>query len=127
MVIVDTSIIIDHLRQPNINVDTPLIELSKKLPKFEIGISVLSIQELYTGLSTKDTLKENYLKLTISPMIVVPYTYEIAIFAGKIIRDAKTSITFADAGIAASCIYNHAKLLTLNNRDFIDIQGLTLY
>jgi len=127
MVIVDTSIVIDHLRQIDKNKNTVLIELAKKFSKFEIGISVISVQELYAGQSTKDEDKENYLKMTIAPMKVIPYTYEIAVLAGKIIRDTKRVVTFADASIAASCIYNNAKLVTLNKKDFIGIAGLVLY
>lgn len=127
MVIVDTSIVIDHLRQIDQNKDTTLIEISKSFSKFEIGISVLSMQELYTGSSTKDQNKENYLKITIAPIKVIPYTYEIAMLAGKIVRDTKTTVTFADAGIAASCIYYNAKLVTLNKKDFISIASLVLY
>jgi len=127
VVIVDTSIVIDHLRQIDQNKDTILIELSKGFSKVEIGISVLSVQELYAGASTKDQNKENYLKMTITPMKVIPYTYEVAVLAGKIIRDTKTTVTFADAGIAASCIYYNAKLVTLNKKDFINIDSLVLY
>ena len=127
MVIVDTSIVIDHLRQIDQNKDTILIELSKGFSKVEIGVSVLSVQELYTGSSTKDQNKENYLKMTITPMKVIQYTYEVAVLAGKIVRDTKTTVTFADAGIAASCIYYNAKLVTLNKKDFASIASLILY
>ena len=127
MVIVDTSIVIDHLRQIDQNKDTILIELSKGFSKVEIGISVLSVQELYTGSSTKDQNKENYLKMTITPMKVIQYTYEVAVLAGKIVRDTKTTVTFVDAGIAASCIYYNAKLVTLNKKDFASIASLILY
>lgn len=127
MVVIDTSIIIDHLRQQDSEVETHLIKLAKKFTRDEIGVSVLSIQELYSGLSTRDTEKENYLKLIISPIVILPYTYDISVLAGKIIRDTADTVAFADAGIAATCIYNNANLFTLNEKDFKKIEGLNLY
>lgn len=51
----------------------------------------------------------------------------IYVLSGKIIRDMKSIVRFADAGIAASCIHNKTSFLTLNKKDLINISELKLY
>ena len=126
MVIVDTSIIIDHLRQTKTK-DSLLMELAKNKPKEVVGISIISIQELYEGQSTKDNHKEQFLLATVSPIKILSYTYEIAKLAGEIARDLKRPIELADATIAATAIVNNASLFTLNQKDFRGIKPLTLF
>lgn len=125
MVILDTNIIIDHLRRPKTK-DSPLIKIAKQKPKETLVISMVSIQELYEGKSSKDEEKEQYLLATIAPLKILPYTYETAMLAGKIARDLSRSIELADAGIAATAILNGAQLFTLNKKDFRGIQELEL-
>lgn len=57
------NIIIDHLRTGR---DSYLIRLSKQFTKEHMGISVVSVQELYEGKSTRTDEKEKYLLATIS-------------------------------------------------------------
>lgn len=123
MVILDTNVIIDHLRKSEIQ-ETMLMNLSKEFPKQELAISVISVQELYEGQSTRSSRKEEYLLATISPLKVLPFTYEIAKFAGEIARDTKKLIEFADAAIAATCIVHDGSLVTLNKRHFSGIPNL---
>mgnify|MGYP001602359360 FL=1 len=63
---------------------------------------------------------------TITPLTIVPYTFEIAEQAGKIARDFLHPIEFADAAIAATAIVQGGKLLTLNQKHFIGIPELEL-
>lgn len=126
MVIVDTSVIIDHLRQVKTK-ESALMNLAKKKPKEVLGISIISIQELYEGQSTRDDLKEQFLLATVSPLKIFPYTYEVAKLAGEIARDLKRPIELADAAIAAAAIVNNASLFTLNQKDFRGIKPLTLF
>jgi predicted nucleic acid-binding protein len=125
MVIIDTSIIIDHLRQREVNA-TNLMLLAEKIPQQELAISVISVQELYEGQSTRLKEKEHYLFGTISPLAMLPYTYEIAQQAGEIARDLKSPIEFADAAIAATALINGAALYTLNQKHFAKIKDLEL-
>lgn len=125
MVILDTSIIIDHLRQPYAK--SYLRRLVEIHSKEILCLSVISIQELYEGRSTKNTDLEKELLATISPLKILPYTYDIAKYAGQILRDLSTPIEFADASIAATAITNSASLFTLNKKDFEKIKGLDLY
>lgn len=126
MVILDTNIIIDHLRL-NQQKSSYLMDLAEITPKEVIALSVISIQELYEGLSTRDANKEQFLLATISPLKIIPYSYEIAQLAGKIARDSNDPIELADAAIAATAIINRAQLYTLNSKDFEKIIGLELY
>lgn len=125
MVILDTNIIIDHLRRSSN--DSVLSELSKKYGREEVGISVITIQELYEGKSTSDPLKENRMMSILGLLNIFPYDVEVARLAGKIARDAEEPIDLADAIIAATAIINEAELCTLNRKHFQTIPNLKLY
>ena len=127
MVILDTNIIIDHLRLNKSNDLSALDKLASKELRESLAISVISVQELYEGRSTIEVEKESDLLNLITPLSIIQYNYLIAETAGKIARDLKQLIDFADAAIAASAIINNAPLVTLNKKHFIGIKGLTLY
>ena len=125
MVIVDTNIIIDHLRQtPDTN--SLLRYLEEKIGRNNIGLSVISIQELYVGKSTNHVLAESLMMKTISQFRLLPYTIEVAVVAGKIVRELANPLQFADAAIAATAIHHRAKLYTLNKKDFLGINSLEI-
>lgn len=127
MVILDTNIIIDHLRQSD-KKTTHLIEITKKIIKErDLAISVITVQELYEGQSTKDKNREECLLATIVPLKILPYDFEIAQLAGEIARDLYKAIEFADAAIAATAIIKKAPLFTLNKKHFQGIKGLQFY
>lgn len=123
MVVLDTNIIIDHLRQSQDKL-TYLRELTEKLTDEEFTISIISIQELYEGKSTKNETSQKKLLRTISSFRILSYTYEVAKFAGEIARDSISKLDLADAAIAATAIVNKASLATLNKKDFQDITDL---
>jgi predicted nucleic acid-binding protein len=126
MVVLDTSIIVDHLRLQEKDRDSKLITLVKNNPDEILAISMISVQELYEGQSTKNQEKEQYLLATISPLKILPYTYEVAQLAGELARDLGQPIELADAAIAATAISNEASLATLNTKDFSGIKALEL-
>lgn len=125
MVILDTNIIIDHLRQSSKKTSL-LVKIVEKKSKENLAISMISIQELYEGRSTKNKNKEQYLLATIAPLKIFPYNYEVAQLAGEIARDLRRPIELADAAIAATAILNGAQLFTLNKKDFLGIKNLEL-
>jgi predicted nucleic acid-binding protein len=126
MVILDTNVIIDHLRQPPGKI-TRLSQIAQQQPKENLALSVISVQELYEGQSSRNDLKEQTLLATISPLKILPYTYEVAQLAGEIARDLRRPIELADAAIAATTITTGSQLLTLNQKDFQGINHLELY
>lgn len=123
MVILDTNIIIDHLRQSK-KKKTILTGLVEKFSREELAISVISIQELFEGQSTKEEERESDLLETISSLKIFPYTFEVAKLAGEIARDFDREIDIADAAIAATAIIKGAQLATLNKKDFSGIKDL---
>ncbi|HEX9722632.1 MAG TPA: type II toxin-antitoxin system VapC family toxin [Candidatus Paceibacterota bacterium] len=125
MVVLDTNIIIDHIRQ-SFEKDTIFQSLIKTTQEGSIAISLITIQELYEGKSTRDKEAEAYILKTISGLQIFPYTFEVAKKAGEIARDLGRSIELPNAAIAATAILNEASLLTLNQKDFKDIKGLDL-
>lgn len=123
MVVLDTSVIIDHLRRPK-KTESPLIKIARKKPKESLAISIVSIQELYEGKTTRNSEKEKTLLAVIAPLKVLPYTYEVAQLAGEIARDLDRPIELADVAIASTAILNGAQLFTLDKKDFLGIKGL---
>ena len=124
MVVLDTNVIIDHLRQPPKK--SKLIKLLEKYPQENFAVSVISIQELYEGKSTLDAQKENFLLSTINSLEILAYTFEVARLAGTIARNLDRPIDLADAAIAATTILNAGELFTLNKKDFSGIENLKL-
>lgn len=127
MVVLDTNIIIDHLRLQQTSKDSKLLKIAKEKPKEVLAISLISVEELYEGRSTKDSQKEQYLLATISPLKLLPYTYEVAQLAGELARDLDRPIELADAAIAATTILHGSSLLTLDKEDFKGIKNLQMF
>lgn len=125
MVVIDTNVIIDHLRQKG-SPDSVLSKLFGQIELTEATISFMTVQELFAGQSTKDLEIEQWILAIIKPYKLLPYTFEIAKLAGEIDRDSKNQIDFPDSAIAATAILNKAKLFTLNKKDFKGIKKLKL-
>lgn len=125
MVIIDTNILIDYIRRPN-SIDSYLVKLIKSELHSDLAVSIITIQELYVGQSSKIAEKEKFFLAIMTSLKVLPYEQEVAKFAGEIMRDSLAVISFPDAAIAATAILNKAKLFTLNKKDFTGIKNLKL-
>lgn len=125
MVVLDTSVIIDHLRQAP-GKFTYFSEYVNKYPKDKLAISMVTIQEVYEGKSTREESRASALLMILTRIKILPYTFEVAKLAGEIARDSQAKIDIADAAIAATTIINGGQLLTLNKKDFQNIKGLEL-
>jgi predicted nucleic acid-binding protein len=125
MVILDTSILIDHFRQ--LTGVSKFAQFLESYPHQEPAISMVTIQELYEGQSTKDASKEEVLLLTLAGIKVLPYSFDIAKSAGMISRDLGRPLALADSAIAATAITHHCPLFTLNLKDFQPIPNLKLF
>lgn len=123
MVVLDTNIIIEHLRLSSGK--SSLYKLTEDNSRLNLGISLITIQELFVGQSTKDPQSRKKLKQVIKPLLLLPYNEEIATKAGELMRDY-SPLTFADAAIAATTILHEAKLFTLNTKDFSKLPSLQL-
>jgi predicted nucleic acid-binding protein len=125
MVVIDTSVIIDHLRCIT-DKETYFEKLLRVYQMDNLSISLITVQELYVGKSSLDNDQENRILSIISPLSILPYNYQVAKSAGELVRDSKEIIQFADAAIAATAIQNNASLATLNIKDFKKINKIKL-
>lgn len=123
MVVIDTSIIIDHTRQKD---KISILDKFSKKSKERLAIASITIQELFEGKSTKEEEVTNSLLDLIDSLEILPYTFEVAKLAGEIARGLDHPIDIADAAIAATTVLNGASLLTLNKKDFQNIKDLEL-
>lgn len=126
MVVLDTSVIIDHLRQGKKGTSV-FLQLTQKHLKEKLAISIIAVQELYGGRSTIEPEVEKIILAFVASLSTLPYTFEVAKLAGEIARDLDRPIEFADAAIAATTILSGGKLFTLNGKDFAGIENLVFY
>lgn len=126
MVILNTNIIIDHLRQSGDDASY-LMKVLKKEGKRSLFISTISIQELFEGKSTSHKEKLRLMLSVLAPLSVLDYDIKIAELAGEIARDLNRPLGFADSAIAATCIFNKGNLLTINKKHFENIPELFIY
>jgi predicted nucleic acid-binding protein len=125
MVVVDTNLIIDHLRLKGKR-DSLLVRLLSDVGDDNVSISVVTIQELFAGQSTLRHDESTQVERIIDSMRILPYTHQIARLAGTISRDQPGKVSFMDAAIAATVMANDASLATLNRKDFVGIKKLKL-
>jgi len=123
-VILDTSVIIDHVRGK----DKTLIKLLQlqQEKKVEILVPVLVIFEFYSGLSLKNKEIFNKTEELFSRFKIVELSPEVAKLAAEINRKKKLykKIGAVDILIAAMAKYYSATLATKNTKDFQLIPGL---
>lgn len=122
--VVDTSIVIEHLRIKNKSEST-LFQLSKKS---ELYISSISVYELHMGALTPD--REVDIEFTTADILHLPFTDSVAKVAANIYRQLRSKnkmIEFRDIFIAATCIVNELPIVTLNKKHFERIDGLQIF
>ncbi len=108
-VLVDTDILIDHLRGAR-----RLVAAGRVL-----AVSVVTRCELFAGNDD-----EQRLLALLAPMIQLPVDLEIAELAGATRRRA--GVATPDALIAATAIVHRLPLMTGNRRHFARVDGLRL-
>lgn len=122
--VIDTSVLIAHLRSPN-----KQSTLFYKLPaNISYSISTVTLFELYIG--AKNPEREKDILLLIRGLNILPFTGETAIKAAEIYRlliKQNKIIEFRDIFIAATCMVNNQSLITLNTKHFERVQDLKLY
>ena len=119
-VLIDTSIIIDHLRIYQKDKKTLFINLLEKYE--EIYFCAISIAEIFSGKSAAKN--EEKIRQLFNLGEIINLTPKLMEKAGKIRRE--TEISLIDAIIAASALELNLSLATLNKKDFKKIKGLTL-
>ncbi|MGB2727425.1 MAG: type II toxin-antitoxin system VapC family toxin [Halobacteriota archaeon] len=120
-VLVDTDILIDHLRG--------LEKAKEYLKEMENGkvrgvISVITEAELSAGESMRDILVQMKVRRLVRILEKVEVTSEIAWKAGELRRDYKCRLM--DALIAATAMKLNLKLVTRNVKHYERIKGLEI-
>lgn len=122
-ILVDTSIIIDYIRQKDKR-KTILVHLEQSQSR--LFASILTYAECYAGKSIwekKEAMET--LKILFSNIEIVPIDEIIAKRAGSI--RARSHIDLLDAIIAATALVHELDLATLNVKDFVMIKDISLF
>lgn len=120
--ILDTSVIIDFLRQDN-KTNTWLYSLS--LEKHQFATSIITHTELFAGKSVwEKQAARSELETIFSGIKLIPLTQSISTTAGKI--RAQHQVDLIDAIIAATAIEQNLPLATLNPKDFSPLKPLKI-
>ncbi|MGI4750107.1 MAG: type II toxin-antitoxin system VapC family toxin [Janthinobacterium lividum] len=122
--VIDSNILIDHLRAKN-KLSTNFYQLL--LSKKELFISAVSIYEIYLGAPTED--KRYGIELLIEGITILPFDYQASLLAAQIYRQLKSKnqlIEFRDIFIAATCLNHRLPIATLNKKHFERIEGLEI-
>lgn len=122
-VLIDTSIIIDAIRQKNIE-QTIFYKLAENYE--ELSISILTHAESYAGKSVWESKKAMAALEVLFLKVEVLYPdINISRAAGKI--QSEHSIGIVDSLIAATALAHSLPLATLNTKHFEKVKGLKLH
>jgi len=122
-VLLDSSIIIDHLRKK----DKSKSILYRITNKFELFISSITVFELYTG--AIDELKQKDIEIILNYINVIPFDLETAKKSGAIyiyLKKKNKVIEIRDIFIATTSILNNLPLITLNVSHFEKIDEINI-
>lgn len=121
--VVDTSILIDHLRGGN----TWKRVVAGSEGDLKLFVPTIVIFELYSGQSTRDPSIVVKIYQLLRNFQRVELDENIAKVAGELFRDLKKHIQISDYIIAATALSTNATVLTLNRKHFEQIPGLAIY
>jgi|SRR3989338_2183462 len=116
MILLDTNILVDYLRNY-----APAVEFFEKLNN-DILFSAITEAELLAGQANNDAKKRETLIHLLSRWTKIPVDNPLVILAGDISR--KHNLDIPDAIIAASAIISNAELITRNVKDFKKVDKL---
>lgn len=122
-VLLDTSILIDFLRRKSKS-DSLFVKLLQQ--KYQLYISIVTHTELFSGKTIWGNEKlHQEIEILCSGLHILPLETEISKKTGKI--RAQNNTTIIDGVIAATAINHGLNLVTLNLKDFQNIEGISLY
>ena len=121
--IVDTDIIIDHLRG-GVIWENILESINKDC---EFYIATVVIPELFSGRSTIDDEVSIKILDFLQIFNEIDLNKDIAKKAGELFRDVNRNLGIADYIIAASALVTGSTIITLNKKHFEQIPRLIIY
>ena len=122
---VDSNIIIDHLRDKTADFETLKEESVKE--EVQLIIPTVVATELFAGSETRIESKRAKIEKIISSLRLIDLDLNIARLVGFLIRDYTRLKDPIDAVIAATAIHLNAPLATRNKKDFEFVEGLKFY
>lgn len=120
-VLIDTSIIIDHLRKKSKNKS----HFYRLVDNHNLFISAVTLFELYTGATDKGRLKD--IKNILTYVHILPFTSKIAKQAGEIYRSLRKEnklIEIRDIFIGATALAHNLPIMSLNEKHFNRVKEL---
>lgn len=123
-VVLDSDIIIDHLREATFTLEQVLEQIFQK--QIQAYIPSVVITEIYSGQDTKREDRLSLIKRILEKLEFVASSKEISQQAGFLMRDYR-GLKLADAIIAATTLSLDAKLATRNKKDFESIKELKFF
>jgi predicted nucleic acid-binding protein len=119
--VIDTSILIDHLRKIN-RTHTYFAQLP---PKTSLYVSAITVYELLAGAT--DLAKRQDAQTLLATLTILPIDEAIAAETAALYQSMKgNSIGLADMLIAATVLHHNLPLKTLNAKHFSRVAGLVL-
>ena len=122
MVICDTDVFIEYLKGDS-KTKKKLVQIGVK----NIGLSVISVMELYYGAINKNEL--NKIKKAIASLNILNVNDKISIKSMKLIESFSKShgLKIPDALIAATTIIENTDLFTYNKKDYKFIREIKFH
>lgn len=120
-ILIDTSLLIDHLRVKN-KIKSRYALL---LEEYDPVASFIVVSELYSGKSSQIEIHRKEIKNILIGIAIELPDVELAKFAGDL--RSKYDLSLGDAFIAALALQLNLPLATLDVRDFGRIKGLKLH
>ncbi len=121
-VVVDTSILVDHLRGGDQWVDF----IQKAERTASLCLPTIVIYELCAGKSAETLMVQEKIYELTRRLQKVDLTEEIAREAGRLYRSVTSNLEAPDYIIAASALTLGASVLTLNRKHFRQVPGLVI-
>lgn len=122
-VVIDSDILIDHLRFHSEILDTIFKQVATC--KIKAYLPAVVASEIYSGKGTKESHQLKAVEELLGRLEFAVANVSISKSAGFLIRDK--GLGLADAIIAATALSLNAKLATRNTKDFSNIKGLKFF
>ena len=118
MILIDTNIFVDHLRN-----HAPAVSFFESISgREDVIFSAITEAELFAGKANEDESKREKLFHFIHQWSKKIVDNRVSVMAGDISR--KHGLAVPDAIIAATAILNNAELITKNMKDFAKVSEL---